>query len=91
MQEDDPLLKEVLFFWDRGSCPTPVERRQLSQPAIVLLRQWDRLVKEDGMLFHRVFRPGGGEEFLQLVLPAVLKQETLHQLRQELAGDVFGC
>lgn len=83
MQEDDPLLKEVLFFWHRGSLPTSAERRQLSHPATALLRQWDRLVEEDGVLFRRVFRSDGGEEFLQLVLPAVLKQETLHQLHQE--------
>lgn len=50
---------------------------------MALLRQWDRLVEEDGVLFRRVFRSDGGEEFLQLVLPAVLKQETLHQLQQE--------
>ena len=83
MEEDDPLLKEILFFRHRGSLPTSAERRQLSHPATALLRQWDRLVEEDGVLFRRVFRSDDGEEFLQLVLPAVLKQETLHQLHQE--------
>ena len=53
------------------------------QPAIALMRQWDRLVEEDGVLFHQVFRSDGREDFLQLVLLAVLKQETLHQLHQK--------
>uniref|UniRef100_A0A674PMZ3 Gypsy retrotransposon integrase-like protein 1 n=1 Tax=Takifugu rubripes TaxID=31033 RepID=A0A674PMZ3_TAKRU len=83
MQEEDPVLKEVLVFWRRGSLPTSAERRQLSQPAIVLLRQWDRLVEKNGVLFRRVFRSDGGEEQLQLVLPTVLKGDTLHQLHQE--------
>ena len=83
LQENDPLLEEVLCFWRRGSLPTSLERRQLSKPAIALLRQWDRLVEENGVLFRRVFRSDGGEEFLQLVLPAALRQETLHQLHQE--------
>ncbi|TWW68330.1 hypothetical protein D4764_19G0001280 [Takifugu flavidus] len=73
MQEEDPLLKEVLVFWRHRSLPTSAERRQLSQPAIVLLRQWDRLVKKNRVLFRRVFRSDGGEEQLQLVLPTVLK------------------
>lgn len=37
----------------------------------------DRLVKQDGVLYHRVFRPYGGEESLQLVLPAALRAEVL--------------
>uniref|UniRef100_A0A3B4WAL0 Gypsy retrotransposon integrase-like protein 1 n=1 Tax=Seriola lalandi dorsalis TaxID=1841481 RepID=A0A3B4WAL0_SERLL len=83
MQENDPMLKEVLVFWRRKSLPIASERQQLSKLAVALLRQWDRLVEEDGVLFRRVFRSDGGEEFLQLVLPVALKQETLQQLHQE--------
>lgn len=49
----------------------------------MLLRQWDRLVERDGVLFCQIFRPDGGEGFFQLILPAVLKQETLNKLHQE--------
>ncbi|TWW67321.1 Retrovirus-related Pol polyprotein from transposon opus, partial [Takifugu flavidus] len=69
MQEEDPVLKEVLVFWRRGSLPTSAERRQLSQPAIVLLRQWDRLVEKNGVLFRRVFRSDGGENNSNLFCP----------------------
>lgn len=64
MQEEDPLLKKVLVFWRRGCLPTSAERKQLSHPAIVLLRQWDCLVEENGVLFWQVFRSDGGEEQL---------------------------
>ena len=83
LQGADPLLKEVLPFWRRKTLPTLAEKRGLSGPALALLRQWDRLVEEDGVLFRRVFRSDGKEEVLQLVLPAVLQQETLNLLHQE--------
>ena len=83
MQKSDPLLKEIFVFWERQVRPTLEERRELSKPALALLRQWDRLVETDGVLYRRVFRPDGGEENLQLVLPAQLKVETLRQLHQE--------
>lgn len=83
LQEVDPLLKEVLVFWHRQSPPTSVERQQLPKSALALLRQWGRLVEKDGVLFRKVFRSDGGEEFLQLILPAALKQETLSQPHHE--------
>lgn len=64
LQEVDPLLREVVVFWRRGSPPTAVEKQRLSKPLRAILRQWDRLVEEEGVLFRRVFRPDGGEEFL---------------------------
>ncbi|KAI3366993.1 hypothetical protein L3Q82_009626 [Scortum barcoo] len=83
LQRDDPFLKEVLVFWQRNAPPTSGERQQLSKPVMALLRQWDRLVEKDGVLFRQVFRSDGGEESLQLLLPVALKQDTLNQLHQE--------
>ena len=83
LQEEDPLLKAVLPFWQRKELPTWSERLQLPKAALTLLRQWGRLVEKNGVLFRRVLRSDGGEECLQLILPAVLKQETLQQLHQD--------
>ncbi|XP_053285372.1 uncharacterized protein LOC128446371 [Pleuronectes platessa] len=83
LQEDDPFLKSVFVFWRRKAPPTSAERQHLPKPVMAILRQWDRLVEKDGVLLRRVFRSDGGEEALQLILPAVLKQETLNQLHQE--------
>lgn len=55
LQEVDPLLKDVLLFWQRQSPPTSVERQQLPKSALVLFRQWGRLVEKDGVLFHKSF------------------------------------
>uniref|UniRef100_A0A667X7X5 Gypsy retrotransposon integrase-like protein 1 n=1 Tax=Myripristis murdjan TaxID=586833 RepID=A0A667X7X5_9TELE len=83
LQEADPLLKDILAHWRRQLQPTPVEKRQLPSLARALLKQWDRLVEKEGVLYRRVYRPDGGEEILQLVLPSALKQDTLTQLHQE--------
>lgn len=83
LQEADSVIREVLRFWRRGTRPNHEERRRLTKAALTLLRQWDRLVERDGMLYRRVYCPEGKEEMLQLVLPAVLKPEVLRQLHQQ--------
>ena len=83
LQEADPLLKEVLSFWRRQTRPSAAERRQLSPSVMAVLRQWDRLVDHEGVLHRRIFLPEGGEGILQLLLPAVLKEETLKQLHEQ--------
>uniref|UniRef100_A0A3B1IT31 Gypsy retrotransposon integrase-like protein 1 n=1 Tax=Astyanax mexicanus TaxID=7994 RepID=A0A3B1IT31_ASTMX len=83
LQDADSVLKEVLSFWEKQVQPSPAERRQISRPAMALLRQWDRLVEKEGVLYRRMFRSDGGEENLQLILPAVLKPEILRNLHQE--------
>lgn len=73
LQHADPVLQEVLAFWERKECPNPRERRLLSLPALAIVRQWSRLAVQDGVLFRRAFRPDGAEEVLQVLLSDVLK------------------
>lgn len=82
LQEADPDIQRVLAFWEQGSFPSSAERQNLSKSVLTLLRQGDRLVKKNGVLYRRVSRPDGGEEVLQLVLPVALKRDVLTQLHQ---------
>lgn len=82
LQEEDPIIGAALKYWRQGQSPGPQDRRQLSKLVLVLLRQWDRLEEQEGLLYRRVYRSDGGEEVLQLVLPAVLRHEVLTQLHQ---------
>ena len=82
LQQADPVLQEILVFWRRQQRPDFQERRQLSCPALALLRQWDRLVEQDGVLHQQVLCPDGAEPVLQLLLPATLKKEVLTQIHQ---------
>ena len=83
LQENDPLLGEVLVFLRQKTQPSSSERRSLSKPALALLRQSKRFVEQDGVLFRRAYRSDGGEEILQLLLPASLREETLSRLHQQ--------
>ncbi|XDV48223.1 hypothetical protein PO909_017673 [Leuciscus waleckii] len=82
-QKADSVIRELLVFWRRKSPPSSEERKKLSRSAVVLLRQWDRLVEKEGVLYRRVFRPDGGEAVLQVLLPAAMKSEVLTQLHQQ--------
>lgn len=82
LQQADPVLQGILVFWKRKQQPDFQERKQLSRPALVLLRQWDRLVEHKGVLHRQVLRPDGAEPVLQLLLPAALREEVLTQVHQ---------
>lgn len=82
LQQADPVLCELLVYWRQKRRPGGEERKQLSPSALALLRQWDRLVEKDGVLYRQVFRPDGGESVHQLLLPATLKEEVLTEVHQ---------
>lgn len=83
LQESDPTIQEFLAYWRRKRAPDAMERRAVSKPALALVKQWSRLVEQNGILHRRTYRPDGGEETLQLVLPLSLQDKVLHQLHQE--------
>lgn len=78
LQDADPTIKQFLRFWTRKKGPDVTERCQAAKG----VRQWERIVEQDGVLDRRVCHPKG-EEVLQLVLPMSLKSQVLHQLHQE--------
>ena len=82
LQSADPVIQEVLAFWTRKQRPNKEERRSVSQSALVLLRQWDRLIERNGVMYRRVFRPDGAEGVFQLLVPAVLRTDVLTEVHQ---------
>ncbi|KAL0198417.1 hypothetical protein M9458_006957, partial [Cirrhinus mrigala] len=83
LQESDPDIGRVLCFWRRKSFPGGDERQSWSKGSLTVLRQWDRLVEREGVLYRRIFRPDGREEIFQVLLPSVLREEILRWLHQE--------
>ena len=57
----------------------PEERKQLSQLALVLLKQW---YQRAGVASRQVLRSDGWEEILQVLLPAALKEKVLIEVHQ---------
>ncbi|XP_076740530.1 uncharacterized protein LOC143418699 [Maylandia zebra] len=83
LQQVDPVIKEILVFWRRKQQPSFEERQQLAPPALVLLRQWDRLIEREGVLYRQVHRPDGAEVVLQLLLPSALIEQVLTHVHQD--------
>ncbi|PFX11422.1 Transposon Tf2-8 polyprotein [Stylophora pistillata] len=46
MQKADPTIKEFMKFWEKGTKPTLDERRRLSHQCVTLLRQWNRITRD---------------------------------------------
>lgn len=82
LQREDPVLGAFLQFWQRNRLPDRRERQALSGPVRELVRQWNRVVEREGLLYRRTQRPDGGEEVYQLLLPASLRNKVLQQLHQ---------
>ncbi|KAL6462534.1 hypothetical protein MHYP_G00289560 [Metynnis hypsauchen] len=85
LQEADLGIGAFLPFWREQRLPSRVVQEGLPARTQGLLRQWERIVAVDGLLHRRIFKPEGGEEVFQLLLPESLQEEVLHQLH-----DNFG-
>lgn len=56
--------------------------KQLSPPALVLLKQWERLIEQAGVVYQQVSCSDGGEVVLQVLLPAALRDKVLMEVHQ---------
>lgn len=80
LQAEDPLIREFRFFWDRRQQPNKDERKKASAMLLKLLKQWDRVIEQDGILFLQVESPEGGPAWNQLLLPQKLQGDVLLSL-----------
>ena len=80
LQAVDPVIGPFLVFWRRKYGPTKTERNKLSPQVVELIRQWNRLVEEDGVLYRKTLPPDGGQQLCQLLLPESLRKEVLEGL-----------
>lgn len=78
LQAADSVICD-LTFWTCKKAPDAAQQHALSKQALALVKQWDRIVEQDGVLYRKVFQPDG-DEVLQLVLPS-LPSSLLTQTR----------
>ena len=83
MQKADPTIKEFLKFWESNTKPTFTERKQLSHQCVTLLRQWDRITREQGLMYRIVQDPKLGE-LKQFLLPDTLKEKVITSLHDDM-------
>ena len=80
LQQSDPVIGPVQKYYQEGQQPGAGERELLSRSSRALLRQWDRLTEQEGVLYRVIHTPGGGPETVQLLLPQCLQEEVLRSI-----------
>lgn len=82
LQGSDPVLRDFLLYWKQGKPPSKEQKGTLTADVQCLLRQWDRILESNGLLYRKVTAPHG-EPYLQLLLPVCLRQEVLNSLHDQ--------
>ena len=52
-QREDPVISKVIDYIGSGVCPPTRSRKKESREVNILLREWDRLVMKEGVLYRR--------------------------------------
>ena len=52
-QREDPVISRVLDYVTSGECPPLRTRQKETREVNLLLREWDRLVVKEGVLYRR--------------------------------------
>jgi transposase InsO family protein len=82
MQHEDATISPILCFWKQRQKPPLSFRKKQSKITQLLIRQWDRLVDAEGVLYRRVKDPDLGY-LQQLLLPQKLKDHILKGYHDE--------
>uniref|UniRef100_H3A9F5 Gypsy retrotransposon integrase-like protein 1 n=1 Tax=Latimeria chalumnae TaxID=7897 RepID=H3A9F5_LATCH len=83
LQQNDPTIKRFLKYWKLGCNPTCQEHSAESPAVQKLVGQHKRISELNGVLYH-IIQSAQGEEILQLLLPAVLKENVLKSLHDQM-------
>lgn len=84
-QLQDNTISSVLPFVVRKRRPSRRERHGMGIKSLALLKQWDKLKVQDGILYRETKDPVSRTKRLQLVLPSGLRDRALKGVH-DLAG-----
>lgn len=76
-QRADPELSRVIFYVERRRRPTRRERPKEPLNALKLLKQWDKLAMDDGILYRVSRDPVTRGRKRQFIVPLSLQREVL--------------
>lgn len=82
-QSQDPVLSVLQTFWDKKWKPNSQERKRFSRAVKSLLKEWNHVKEQDGLLYRVVDDVRHGECF-QLLLPACLKNQVLESVHDSM-------
>ncbi|KAI4812430.1 hypothetical protein KUCAC02_023818 [Chaenocephalus aceratus] len=84
-QEFDPVISKLLPFVLRNRRPSRRERSGLDAKVMVLIKQWERLKVQNGVLYRVTKDHFSKQKRHQYVLPDSLKEKALHGI-YDVAG-----
>lgn len=76
-QESDPVISKIMPYLSQKKRPSRRERVGMDFRALVLLKQWDRLKIQDGVIYRGSRDPLSKHKRFQLVIPSSLKSKVL--------------
>ena len=82
LQSSDTNISSFLKYWSKGLRPESRQRGREPKAVQTMLKQWDRIVETNNVLYRRIVDPRRGE-IEQLILPELLRNkvlETLHNM-----------
>lgn len=82
LQRKDPTIARFLHYWTLQVKPTPQERSECGQ-VLLLVKQWERLVVDQDILYRLVKDPVHGQ-FKQIVLPEMLKKQLWTSVHDQM-------
>ena len=83
VQWDDDAIRQVIECITNGERPTVKERAEFEDEAKLLLRQWDKLSLEDGVL-HRKIVTTNERQVFQLVFPSSHRHRAFRGLHDDV-------
>ena len=89
LQLEDENVGIVLRAVSCGSMVGLGELEGKSRELNILVQQWDQLVEKKGILYRR-YEDDQGREHLQVIAPAVIRQDILKQLHEGVLGGHLG-
>ncbi|KAG1925166.1 interleukin-1 receptor accessory protein-like 1-A [Pimephales promelas] len=78
MQEQDGTVSRVVYYIRRHKRPDKRERAKEPRSVIKLLKHWNKLTLQDGMLFKVKRDHNMNKQLYQFIVPDCLKQQVLH-------------
>ncbi|XP_041915854.1 uncharacterized protein LOC121680512 [Alosa sapidissima] len=82
-QRADPDVSWLWLYQDRGKAPSPKERAAEGRGTQALLREWDRLCQERGLLCRGIWDAKTFEKVKQVVVPQCLQKQVLEWLHDQ--------
>ena len=90
VQDEDPDIGPILRGKLSNTKPSSQEMTVRSPAARHYWIIWDSLVLQDGLLCKRYTKKDGTGQYLQFVVPSVMKKEVLYQMHDSLVSGHMG-